>query len=635
MKLFILSNNPNRASFRQRIGIYVDTLRSAGINCEVAKLPTSRIKRFKLFKQAANFDAVFLHKKGLNPLDAFCLRIFSKKLIFNFDDAVMYSDKTPGRNSLSHFIPFRRSVKLADMVIVGSNYLAEYARKFNSNVKVLPLGLNTSDYKVGHILKNDDKIRLVWIGSSSTLNYLEQIKPVLAQIGSDFDNIVLRIIGDTFFDLENMEVEKRVWKKETRGIDLAECDIGLAPLPDNRFTRGKCSFKVLEYSAAGLPVVASPVGTNSLHVCENVTGFLAKNPQEWIDKISNLIEDEKLRKEMGDAGIKQAKKFDRKIIGLKLCEILTEFVEKTEPVAVSVTPSITTEPKVSVCIPTYNRKDYLKETIDSILAQTYQDYEIVIVDDGSTDGTEEMVKKLDFPVTYYWQKNAGDAAARNKLIELAKGDYISFIDSDDLLMPDAIERMVRVMETEAEEVIVYGSYYRIDETGNIYGKCKRRLYSGNITKHLFKVIFVHACGSMFPKKILKEPMVFDTSLKVCSDYDLWLTLSLDYRFIALDYPTFKRRRHLNNLSYPSFENCLTEFQVLKRFYYEKGGKEVIPEKTAMKVFSKEGRRIGHCAIKEGLHDQAIQFLSQSFRQHPNLKSLISWIRAMIVKQLAS
>ena len=295
----------------------------------------------------------------------------------------------------------------------------------------------------------------------------------------------------------------------------------------------------------------------------------------------------------------------------------------------------TSTPKVSICIPTYNRKEYIKETLDSILAQTYKNYEIVIVDDGSTDGTADMIKSLDYPVTYHWQENAGDAAARNKLIKLAKSEYISFIDSDDLLMPDAIERMVHAMQAENEDVVIYGSYYRIDQDGNVYGKCKRKLRSGNITKHLFETILVHACGSMFPRKILKDPVVFDTSLKVCSDYDLWLSLSLDYRFIALDYPTFKRRRHLNNLSDSSFENCLTEFQVLKRFYYEKGGKEVIPEKIAMKVFSKEGRRTGRCAIKEGLHDQACQLLSQSFRQHPNLKFLISWIKAMIAKRLAS
>ena len=635
MKLLVLTNNPDRPSFRQRIGIYTDALRSTGINCEVAKLPTSRIKRFKLFKQAANFEGVLLHKKCLNFFDAICLRRYSRKIIYDFDDAIMYSPKIPETDKTSHFRLFRRTAKLADIIIAGNCYLAEHAKRFNDNVTVLPTGLDTKDYDLSIGPINDGKIRLVWIGSQSTLKYLIEIKPVLEEIGSRFDNVVLRIICDDFFDLENMAVEKCIWSLEKQTIDLATTDIGLAPLPDNRFTRGKGGFKILQYQAAHLPVVASPVGVNAEYVTDGMTGYLASDNSQWVDRICELIENVELRKQMANASQTHVEKFDIRATSTKLCEILTEFVEKTEPVAISATPSITIKPKVSVCIPTYNRKDYLKETIDSILTQTYKDYEIVIVDDGSTDGTEKMIKKLDFPVTYYWQENDGDAAARNKLIGLAKGDYISFIDSDDLLMPDAIERMVRAMEAEAEEVIVYGSYYRIDQDGKIYGKCKRKLYNGNITKYLFETILVHACGSMFPRKILKNPVVFDTSLKVCSDYDLWLCLSLDYRFIAIDHPTFKRRRHLGNLSGPTFENCLTEFQVLKRFYYEKGGKRVIPEKTAMKVFSKEGSRTARCAIREGLYDQACQLLRQSFRQHPNLKSLISWIRAMIVKQLAS
>ncbi len=643
MKLLILSNNLNRAGYRQRIAVYLDILKENAIQCKVAQLPSNYLSRWKLFKQAEDFDAVLLHKKGLNPLDAFFLKRYSKKIIYHFDDAIMYSPKDPESHSSPHFRSFRRSVKLADTVIAASSYLAKHALKFNPNVIVLSTGIKISDYQSDCPHENDDKIRLVWIGSGSTLNYLEQMKPVFEEIGSRFDNVILRIIGDDFFDLQNMKVEKRVWKKETRGIDLAECDIGLAPLPDNRFTRGKCSFKILEYSSTGLPVIASPVGTNLDHIVDGTTGFLVDNITQWTAKIAHLIENPDLRKQMGNAGKKQAKKFDFNIIGRKLGSLITECVEeksdnlKTKQWLQTRTNNYqqSRAPKVSICIPTYNRREYLKETINSILAQTYKNYEIVIVDDGSTDGTEDMIKKLDFPVTYYWQENAGDAAARNKLIELAKGEYMSFIDSDDLLIPNAIERMVNAMEAETEDVIVYGSYFRIDQNGNIYGKCKRKLHSGNITEHLFETILVHACGSMFPKKILKEPIVFDTSLKVCSDYDLWLSLSLNYRFISLDHPTFKRRRHLNNLSISSFENCLTEFQVLKRFYYEKGGKEVIPEKTAMKVFSKEGRRTGRCAARERLYDQACQLLRQSFRQRPNLKSLIFWIRAMIVKRLAS
>jgi glycosyltransferase involved in cell wall biosynthesis len=322
MNLLIVTNNPHRASFRQRIGVYLGILQANGIACKVAKLPSSLYSRQKLFKRAKDFDGVLLHKKGLNVIDGFWLRKYSKKIIYNFDDAVMYSDKRPDRNSRSHFIRFRRSVKLADMVIVGNSYLAERARRFNSNVKILPIGLEVGDYKLAYPPRDDNKIHLVWIGSKSTLSYLGAIKAALEEIGARFDNVVLRIICDDFFELQNMQVEKRLWSKDTRAIDLAGCDIGLAPLPDNRFTRGKCSFKVLEYACAGLPVVASPIGTNSDHICDNVTGFLVTNTQEWIGRITQLIEDGELRKRMGQEGRAYAEKFDVSVIGKQLTELI-------------------------------------------------------------------------------------------------------------------------------------------------------------------------------------------------------------------------------------------------------------------------------------------------------------------------
>jgi len=128
-------------------------------------------------------------------------------------------------------------------------------------------------------------------------------------------------------------------------------------------------------------------------------------------------------------------------------------------------------------------------------------------------------------------------------------------------------------------------------------------------------------------------VVFDTSLNVCSDYDLWLSLSTKYKFIALPEPTFKRRRHPGNLSNLSFENCLTEFKVLERFYYERGGDKVIPPKIASKVLGKSGFKTGRCAFREGSYDQATQLLGQSFRRHPNFKSLFYWTKAGIAKRV--
>ena len=634
MNLLVITNNPSRASFRQRIEIYLDILRQNGIVCEVAKLPSAYLGRWKLFKLGAGFEAVFLHKKCLNFHDVFWLKRYSRKIIYDFDDAVMYSPQSPGSDKTSHFKLFCRMAKLADMVIAGNSYLAEHAREFNSNVSTVPTGLDVSAYNVKVDREDDGNVRLVWIGSQSTLKYLAQIKPAIEEIGCRFDNVVLRIVCDEFFDLENVQVEKHSWSLETQAIDLVTADIGLAPLPDNRFTKGKCGFKILQYAAAGLPAITSPVGVNSSYVRDGVTGFFAVDTRDWVDRITRLIESRQLRKSMGLAARQWVEKFDVAVLGKQLRDIIGNCIRPTvaEPEShVTVTLAKPT-PTVSICIPTYNRKDYLKETLDSVLAQTYEDYEIVVVDDGSTDGTKDMINKLGVPVRYCWQENSGDAAARNKLIELAQGKYLSFIDSDDLLLPDAIERMVKVMEAVTEDVIVYGSYFRIDQRGRIYGRCKRELYSGDITKYLFQTIFVHCCGSMLSKKLLDGSIAFDTSLQVCSDYDFWLRLSTKHRFIALPEPTFKRRRHLGNLSTASFDNCLTEFQVLERFYYEGGGSELVPPRTAMKVLSRGGYRAGRRAIREGLRERACQLLRQSFTRHPNLKSLIHWVRAVLMSE---
>jgi len=324
VNLLVVTNNSTRPSFRQRIVVYLDILQANDIDCEVAQLPSGTLARRKLFKKAADFDGVFLHRKILNFFDAFWLRRYSRKIIYNFDDALMYSDRKPGCNFWSRQRRFRRSVELADLVISGNSYLAEHAQKFNPRVEVLPTGLDIKAYRAQTKAKNDGKMRLVWIGSKSTLKYLAEIKPALEEIGSRFDNAILRIICDDFFGLQNMEVEKHQWQKDTEVVNLISSDIGLAPLPDDRFTRGKCGFKILQYAAAKLPVVASPVGVNAEYVCDGVTGFHAINASQWIDRISKLIENAELRKRMSKEGLTKVKIFDINVLGKQLAELITK-----------------------------------------------------------------------------------------------------------------------------------------------------------------------------------------------------------------------------------------------------------------------------------------------------------------------
>lgn len=322
MKVLFLSNNPERSSFRQRFTVYLDVLKSKGINYDIAVIPSGLMGRYKTFKKAQNYDSVILHKKGLNPISAYLLRKFSKKIIFNYDDAVMFKDSKPDKKSLSHLLPFNRSVRISDNVLVGSEYLAAFARKLGTKATILPLGLEFDKYFVDDTKVDDGKIRLVWIGSDATLMYLWSLKNTLEMIGRKYPNVVLRIIGDSFFDLENMEVEKFKWQKDKRGEYLSACDIGLVPLPDNNFTQGKCTFKCLEYASAKLCSIASPVGTNTVHIIDGKTGYFAKNSQEWEDCLSQLIEDESLRKQMGQAAYDIAQDYSIEKIGPRLAEFI-------------------------------------------------------------------------------------------------------------------------------------------------------------------------------------------------------------------------------------------------------------------------------------------------------------------------
>jgi len=322
MKLFIISNNPNRPSFRQRIEIFLPMMRNSGIEPDVQQLPDNCSSRKKLFKISDDYDAVLLHKKCLNIIDSNILRKHAKKIIYDFDDAIMYKAAKPDAKYSSHMRLFKRAVKMADKVIAGNNYLAEHAIKFNSNVEIIPTGLVVDDYRVEAEKPDDGKIRLVWIGSRATLRYLKQIKSALEEIGSRFDNVILRIICNDFIELDNMQVEPIQWSLSRQAHDLRECDIGLAPLDDNRFTRGKCGYKILQYYAAGLSVVASPVGVNSDYILEPDAGLLAKDTNQWIENIGQLISDTKMRKTKTQNSLSFIKQFDVDVLGRKLIDCI-------------------------------------------------------------------------------------------------------------------------------------------------------------------------------------------------------------------------------------------------------------------------------------------------------------------------
>jgi glycosyltransferase involved in cell wall biosynthesis len=327
MRLLVITNNPDRASFRQRIGMYMPWLEQRGVRCQLARLPREAWRRRSLFIETAKFDAVFLHRKMLNVWDAFWLRRHGPRVLYDFDDAIMYHDREPECSSRARSRGFARSVSLASLVIAGNAYLAEHARRYSDSVQILPTGLDLGPYSAAVPRGVDNKRRIVWIGSTSTLPYLDEIRPVLEQLGRLHRDVVLRIICDAFFDLENMEVEKIAWSLETEAAHLLGSDIGLAPLTDTPFARGKCGFKILQYQAAALPVVASPVGVNAQYVRPGITGYHASTPSTWLEAINRLLKNPEQRESMGRQGRKDVEQFAFESIAERLYEIITGSVD--------------------------------------------------------------------------------------------------------------------------------------------------------------------------------------------------------------------------------------------------------------------------------------------------------------------
>jgi glycosyltransferase involved in cell wall biosynthesis len=318
----IISNNITRSSFRLRVGDHLDFLRKEGISCSVNQLPRKNMERWKLFKMAGQYDGVLIQRKCLNFWNAAVLSRFCRKMIFDYDDAIMFSAAKPESRLTNHFRRFKRTARMMDVMIAGNDYLAGYARQHCNHVHILPTGLDTKIYQKKEVRKSRNEIRLVWIGSRSTLKYLAELSPVLEQIGQIHKNVVLRIIADKFFDLKHMKVQKHVWSLENEISDLTACDIGLSPLPDNRFTRGKCGFKILQYFAAGLPVIASPVGVNEKFIKESNAGILALTLPEWKDAIDKMVNGIAVYRQLGQNGEKYVQTYDKTVISKDLCHII-------------------------------------------------------------------------------------------------------------------------------------------------------------------------------------------------------------------------------------------------------------------------------------------------------------------------
>ncbi|MCH2231484.1 MAG: glycosyltransferase family 4 protein [Crocinitomicaceae bacterium] len=269
----------------------------------------SFMRRFILLFKLNDADFVFIHREasmiGPPVFEWIIAKILRKKFIYDFDDAIWlpnYSESNAKFHKLKAYGKVKKIIKWADHVVVGNEYLKEYALQFNSNVSVIP---TTIDLVNVHNIQTEhrEKVVIGWTGTHTTAKYLAQIIPIIEKLEQEFD-FEFRVISNHPPELKLKSLRYVEWNKKTEIQDLAKINIGIMPMEDSKWSRGKCGFKGLQYMALNIPALMSPVGVNSEIVEHGVNGFICDTPESWESTLRKLITDIELRKKIGDKGNK-------------------------------------------------------------------------------------------------------------------------------------------------------------------------------------------------------------------------------------------------------------------------------------------------------------------------------------------
>jgi glycosyltransferase involved in cell wall biosynthesis len=303
VKVLFLIQGWDVAASRYRVLQYLPYLERNKVKRKVITYPQDMRGYVKLYREVKDYDVIFLQRKRINPPFLQVLRWRAKGIVYDFDDAVMYRNSTaPSPYSRTRHKRFARIIKAADYVIAGNNFLRDQAARYTEQVIVLPTAIDRERYLAKDYAKRKDKVTIGWIGDHGSIHYLAKMRPIFEKLGKKYPSLELKIICDTFFDCDIIPVIKKGWSQKEEVNDLRSLDIGVMPLSDDPWSRGKCGLKILQYYGVGVPTVCTPVGVNRDVVQDGVNGFWAITDEEWVEKVSILIEDTSLRKEMGLLG---------------------------------------------------------------------------------------------------------------------------------------------------------------------------------------------------------------------------------------------------------------------------------------------------------------------------------------------
>lgn len=264
------------------------------------------LRRILHVAQVAQYDIVLIHREvtpmGPPVFEFIITKLLRKPILYDFDDAIWLPDPNE-TNWLSKTLKWKSKVKYickwSWKISAGNEYLANYAQQYNSRVEIIPTVVDTS-YHLPTTSKKSS-LTIGWTGSHTTLQYLNPLVPIINRITKKY-SVRFMVIANKNPELPIQNFQFTQWSKDREIDDLQQFDIGIMPLTDDIWSKGKCGFKAIQYGALGIPALVSPVGVNVNVVQHEVSGFLCEDLKDWESSLEKLITSEKLCQEMGAAG---------------------------------------------------------------------------------------------------------------------------------------------------------------------------------------------------------------------------------------------------------------------------------------------------------------------------------------------
>ena len=288
-------------STRLRMVDCFDAYRAAGIECTVRMIPPGPIGRLSALYAASSHDLVVLQKKtSLRRGELALLKRCNPRIIFDFDDAVMFHEQEHRKPLTGKpFLKFVRTINHCATAVAGNRFLAAFAEANCPRVYVLPTPIDVDRYPLKDYGRPAETVTVGWLGAGGNLHFVRALAGVVQRLAKECPAVRFKIVSNQSIEIPGVPILFEPWSLEGEIAALQSFDIGIMPLPDSVWARGKCGYKILQYMGVGVPAVASPVGINTEFIQPGVTGFLADGESEWVEHLRFLIDHPNERREMG------------------------------------------------------------------------------------------------------------------------------------------------------------------------------------------------------------------------------------------------------------------------------------------------------------------------------------------------